>query len=498
MENRFNLIDEAWIPIADRGKMSLQQVFSDPGCRALGGNPVEKIALLKLLLAIAQAACTPENDSAWRELGAEGAAARCRTYLARWHDRFWLRGERPFLQMPAIVGAKQVAYGALAPWVAAGNTTVLNHGQVAPPVDDPEAAMLLLCQMGFALSGKKVDNSITLTPGYPGKRNAKDKPSSGRTGPSVGYCGFLHSFLLGDSLRQTVWLNLLTQQQVAASSRYPIGVGVPPWEEMPAGEDDTIARRLKQTLMGRLVPLCRFCLLTDGGVHYSEGIAHPDYRDGAVDPSVAADYSGRKPRVLWASPDKRPWRELTALLGFLDQQKTHGMECWQVHAGLDRARDTVASIGVWSGGLRVSSNAGEQYASGSDDFVASETMLQTADLGSGWFAQLKSQMSDLDLVAKRLLGCTAAYFHELKTDGAELAARCVSIFWQMCERDFQDLVDGCETTSAASEARDRLRLGFARNALDAYDRQCPRDTARQLDAWAKCRPTFNDYVRQEA
>ncbi|GAK82812.1 CRISPR-associated protein Cse1 family [Vibrio ponticus] len=72
MENRFNLIDEPWIPIADIGLVSLKQLFSDGSYRALGGTPVEKIALTKFLLAIAQSACTPENDAKWQQLGANG------------------------------------------------------------------------------------------------------------------------------------------------------------------------------------------------------------------------------------------------------------------------------------------------------------------------------------------------------------------------------------------------------------------------------------------
>jgi len=102
VENRFNLIDEPWIPIVDVGRVSLKQLFDHSDYRALGGNPVQKIALTKLLLAIAQAAYTPEDDDDWDKLGADGVAKRSLEYLERWHDRFYLYGEKPFLQMPAI------------------------------------------------------------------------------------------------------------------------------------------------------------------------------------------------------------------------------------------------------------------------------------------------------------------------------------------------------------------------------------------------------------
>jgi CRISPR system Cascade subunit CasA len=38
MENRFNLIDEPWIPVADVGRVSLRQVFTNFEYRTLGGN----------------------------------------------------------------------------------------------------------------------------------------------------------------------------------------------------------------------------------------------------------------------------------------------------------------------------------------------------------------------------------------------------------------------------------------------------------------------------
>ena len=102
-ENRFNLIDEPWIPIVDMGRVSLKDIFSHTHYRALGGNPVQKIALTKLLLAIAQAASTPKDDKDWAELGAKGLAAKCLAYLDEWHECFWLYGEQPFLQMPDVI-----------------------------------------------------------------------------------------------------------------------------------------------------------------------------------------------------------------------------------------------------------------------------------------------------------------------------------------------------------------------------------------------------------
>ena len=37
-ENRFNLIDEPWIPVVGKGKVGLRQIFVDESISALGGN----------------------------------------------------------------------------------------------------------------------------------------------------------------------------------------------------------------------------------------------------------------------------------------------------------------------------------------------------------------------------------------------------------------------------------------------------------------------------
>ena len=289
MDNRFNLVDESWIPVADHGRVSLRDVFSNPLYRSLGGNPVQKIALLKLLLSIAQAAATPETEVEWQSLGSEGLASRCLAYLDKWHDRFYLYGERPFLQMPAIREAREQSFGAVLPEVSTGNTTVLSQIQVQRSLVDADRALMLLTLMGFALSGKKADNNVVLSSGYAGKRNDKGKASTGRPGPSVGHMGFLHCFLLGNSLQQSLWLNLFSHSQIRQMGIYPAGLGIAPWETMPTGEDCAAARQLRQSMQGRLIPLCRFCLLTDSGLHYSEGIAHPGYKDGTIDPSMAVN-----------------------------------------------------------------------------------------------------------------------------------------------------------------------------------------------------------------
>lgn len=492
--NRFNLIDEAWIPIADHGLASLRDVFSQSGFKALGGNPVQKIALTKLLLAIAQAAATPQDDEEWAELGALGMAEKCLAYLEQWHDRFWLYGERPFLQMLAVSKAGLQSYGAVLPWVASGNTTVHTQIQIERGLSDAEKAMLIVVLMGFSLGGKKTDNKVVLSEGYLGKNNDKGKPSTGKPGSSVGFLGFLHNFLAGKNLCETLWLNLFTFEQVSQIQIYQKGLGKAPWELMPEGEACDTAKDLQLSLMGRLLPLSRFCLLTDEGLHYSEGIGHAGYKEGMIEPSVSCDFSGRDPKVIWVDPERRPWRFLTALLGFLAQSSNQGFDCYQLRFGLRRARLNTDELGIWSGGLRVSSNAGEQYVSGSDDFVESQIMLPNEIIGTNWFANLQLEMTELEQLSKIVYSATLNYYKNQNMEGKNQAGQASHLYWQLCERKFQTLVNICDDARQAKN----LRKTFAAFANQAYDHYCARETARQLDAWAKNRPNLGHYLKDLA
>lgn len=492
MENRFNLIDEAWLPVANVGKVSLLDIFTHQEYRALGGNPVQKIAILKLLQAIAQAAATPEDETQWLHLGWQKMAAQVCDYLDQWHDRFYLYGSHPFLQMPAIAGAALKSFSVVLPDVATGNTTVLTQSQSEKILDDADKALLLLVQMGFALAGKKTDNKVVLSEGYRGKTKDNGKAVSSKPGPAVAHMGLLHNFCFGTSLLKTIWLNLFTQTEIAALTIYPNSLGTAPWQQMPQGEDCTIAKQMKGSLMGRLIPLCRFCLLTDEGLHYSDGITYASHKEGIFDPSIAINFSGNEAKVHWANPEKLPWRKLISLLGFIGQQDSP-FDCIQLQLALSKAQRQKEAVAIWSGGLRVSSNAGEQYVSGFDDMVESLYWLNPSSLKEIWFNRFKTEMSELDKLAKILYGCVMSYYKILLVDGGNYAKRAMHLFWQLCERHAQQLLDYCDKPDICHQ----LRRQFARYAEQVFNQTCPYQTTRQLDAWAKAKPNLAIYLKQD-
>ena len=83
--------------------------------------------------------------------------------------------------------------------------------------------------MGFGLGGKKTDNSVILSKGYAKGGERKARPFR------MPY-GLAPFFSSGDSILETVWLNLLTRDIIADAKQWEEGLGTAPWEKMPEGE----------------------------------------------------------------------------------------------------------------------------------------------------------------------------------------------------------------------------------------------------------------------
>ena len=516
-QNRFNLIDEPWIPVVGKGLASLGDIFSDPEIPALGGNPVQKIALTKLLLAIGQAACTPESTEELEQLDSDTFRTACLSYLKEKRDRFWLFGEKPFLQMPAVrrlieerkqlelqsahpaplrkkeASKKLAEENALPRPIGAGfypdlpaeNNSILSQFQLAETTDPAGMALFVVTLMNFAFGGKRIEKNLApLSHGFMGKS------VSAKPGPSIGnYSGYLHTFLTGPTLKDILLLNLLSMEQIRANPYWKSGLGTPPWEQMPEGEACATAINLKESYMATLLSLSRFVLLDGEGIYYVEGLQYPSHKEGWREPGMTINDQEKQLRVIWVDPEKRPWRELPSMLAFLESKANKGFECQFIKYGLTRAKQSYKQIGIWSGGLRVSANSGDQSVKQDNDFVESLFLFDSDDLDELWYERFKQEMASLDQISKRVYSATKSYFIKQNMDGSALASSASGLFWQLCERHFQELVDAC----GDPERLPANRKVFASVALQSYDAFCPKETARQIDVWAECRPNFSKH-----
>jgi CRISPR system Cascade subunit CasA len=102
-------------------------------------------------------------------------------------------------------------------------------------------------------------------------------------------------------------------------------------------------------------------------------------------------------------------------------------------------------------------------------------------------------MTELDQLSKIVYSATLNYFKNQNSEGKAQAGLASNLFWQLCERKFQDLVNVCDDYNQAKA----LRKNYAGFANQAYDHFCPKDTARQLDSWAKNRPNLGKYLKDQ-
>jgi CRISPR system Cascade subunit CasA len=228
----FNLVDESWIQVLDltgrRTEVSLRDAFTqaDRLGELVGEVPTQSFANLRLLLAIAyRAFAGPQDVDDWTRLAADWdeAMALVDGYLDLHHERFWLAHDpAPFFQVADLHTAKGEVSGlekliADVPNGLPFLTTRL--GRSLRSIGWAEAARWLVHVHAYDPAGIR---SGAL--GDPRVKNGKGYPIG--TG-WAGQLGGVHA--MGDTLRETLMLNLVPQSQLAGARRDD----APPWERDP-------------------------------------------------------------------------------------------------------------------------------------------------------------------------------------------------------------------------------------------------------------------------
>ncbi len=311
-----NLTLDPWIPVigADgrQRSVSLHDLFaSAQEIRDLSVKPHEKIALMRLLICITQAALDgPKDYDAW-ETCREAIQPAVKRYLEKWASSFELFGDGlRFLQVPGLKAAKEEGDGNPATkldlTLASGNNASLfdNAAGVPRAVESGRLALTLLAFQCFAPGGR-----IGVA-----KWNGADTPSKGSSNhapctPS----SMLHSYLQGNTLLETIHLNLLNQEE--ASDLGPKGWGKPAWE-LPvktAGDKEAIANATGSYL-GRLVPLSRSIGLEADGrqMILANGLDYPlapIFRE----PAATMVQRDEETAVLGVALGRSIWRQLYSI-----------------------------------------------------------------------------------------------------------------------------------------------------------------------------------------
>ena len=311
-----NLTVDPWIPAVrtdgTRDLFSLQGLFAAAHeLRDLAAKPHERIALMRLLLCITQAALDgPEDEDAWEKCDPL-IQPHVRDYLEKWHGAFELFGEgQRFSQLPNLQPGKDADEGNPATKLdlalATGNNSTLfdNRAGEDRSVDPARAALNLLTFQCFSPGGR-----IGVA-----RWNGKETAGKGSSNHAPGTpSSMVHTFTLGSHLLATLRLNLLSK--VTVGDNVTAGWGQPVWELPPSrAEDSTAVLNATLTYLGRLAPLSRAIRLGDDGfsIVLANGFDYPifpAFRETTATVVQRKDELG----LLPASTGRSLWRQLPAI-----------------------------------------------------------------------------------------------------------------------------------------------------------------------------------------
>lgn len=492
-----NLTTELWLPVvwADGQfrKTSLCELFEHAEkVRDLAVRPHERVALMRLLICIVQAALDgPGNDGDWRTCLPK-IVLHALDYLKRWSAAFELLGNgQRYLQVIGLEkpGKKhseddeENLVSKLDLALATGNNPTLfdNAGGSERTFAPGELALMLTTFQCFSPGGRI---GVALWNG----RETRGKGSSNHA-PCLAD-GMVHALVRGENLLVTLHKNLMTKRQ--AAEFFGEGLwGKPVWELVPLGLDDAHAlQNATRTYLGRLVPLARAIWLNDDckSLILANGMEYASYAEGWREPSatIVVRTIKREPKrvVLPASIEKATWRELSALTVKSVGQNPGGP------AALRNISEEEEAFDLWVGGLVCSKS--KPVDTIESVFHVPARMLQ--EVGQRAY---ELGVKHAERMETRLRQAVSTYHGELgdelgkpgfKERRAQIQNKVTAQFWTDVEQAVSHLLEVAEHPEKLAPANDwwstdwGKSVSFAMRA--AYERGCPHETSRQMRAYA--------------
>ncbi len=489
-----NLTTGKWIPVVwEDGrpdKVSLLDVFQQGDrIQDLAVRPHERIALMRLLICIAQAALDgPKDHEEWKGCGTV-LPAKAAAYLAKWKDAFELFGEgQRFLQVPAD-GSAPAALDKL-DFVDAEMPTLFNQ-DVTPgrAFDEDWIVFRLLTYQAFAAGG--------CCGGSFKDEAGRLKPQKGKNGPCRDGSAF-HCYLRASDLLQTVRQNLITVEDVAMLK--PLVWGRPIWELVYrslaelAKHSDVVT-----SYLGRLVPVSRSLWLMGDRrtVLTANGLKYPGLSSDGVrlEPAIAVRQHidnrgvvGRRPVTAKAGESMRhPWRELQAVL-MLQRDGCGGPLTL-------RNVDDSGVFDLWLGAFvtdqsKVDDSVEFVFARLPSEMLSDPRVQNAYSEGVSFSSQvearLRNAMKCYRVVMETLVGDESAAerkFSSMRRADKErfraIMTPLLSSYWTRLETRVGDLARG-----AADRDLSRWKVIVCGAARAAYEIACPHETPRQLKAYS--------------
>ncbi len=469
--NSFNLIDEPWIPVRDLNGanrlVGLETLFCEASSIAdLDCPPHERISLMRLLVCITQAELgAPESAGDWNGFG-DDMETRIPAYLKRLdiHPYFNLFGEGPrFLQVSISADSEPVSASKLVPHLATGNNpTLLDHegGNESRTLAPARLATALLAfQCFYPLYGA----------GYKGK------------GPCVDG-NMVHTLVVGKNLKESILSNCLTSEWINDQfGQY--GMGKPIWELNPSADDfESIATR---SYLGRQVPRHRNLQLLDDGTGFllqKEGLEYPRFeesREPTATVVVITKNNAQERRLLPARLDKAVWRDLHTLTVLRHGRGEEARAPLNLQAQWQRMG---AEVQIWVGALVTDLKAKIH------DTMESSITIPSVMFDDVGHSRYEAGVAYADAQSNQLYGAVKQYGATMKNESPP-TDEAKQHYWNALEQKSKillEIVRHPEVLQGQSfgEGNDSWTSAVRAAARAAYEHVCPRQTPRQLQAYA--------------
>ncbi|WPJ95666.1 type I-E CRISPR-associated protein Cse1/CasA [Coraliomargarita algicola] len=477
MQN-FNLIESPWIPVRWRSAsdhespplVSLKEAFSRSSEIAdLDCAPHERIALTRLLVCITHAALgAPEDEDEWEGFG-DTLAEDIPAYLQRdeIYPHFNLLGDGPrFLQSKVEKSAPLVPTSKLFPELSTNNNpTLLDHYGKYKSRDfsNADIALALLTFQNF----------------YPPFKTGQPQGPCSKNSP-------LHTILLGKNLAKSILLNSLSLDII---NEVYGKIGKPIWEEAAPPKD------LSSFLTG-LVPIHRKLWIKnaqDGFYHITAdgGFKYPTYNDGFLIPSVSVVINKKGERyLLKAKIEKAIWRDLQTLSNIRQITTEIGFSS-EAPLTLLAHEDSIKAkeARIWCGTLITNESKIEIQC---ESTYSIDHNILTAE-GQHIYA---SGIDYCEKISVNLASSVKVYWQKITDPDPKKPApgkgKAERHYWHSLDQEHRKLIQLASKPKdrigkpkiGTPEAKDSWTTTVQKAALDAFDAVCPRNTPRELQAYA--------------
>jgi CRISPR system Cascade subunit CasA len=371
MTATFNLASDPWVPVYHRyganALASLRDIFTDESIVDLNVDPCERIALTRLLLAVAHRALDLAGQhpkkSERTEIIRERLISPAQAYLSSRETNFDLGDEHSgFLRLSNVTAE-------VPPETPAAD--YLNFQKRFKPKSLTSAQIALgittfhCCYPGgLCARNLKIDGESILA------TSAECSPPMKR--------GPIYSFLIGETILDTIALNLLPLNKI------PFPLGVPAWEEFS-----------DNTFLGRILPIAYSIAFGPGFSCMSYGALPYKFSNGHRDPWLSYRKKDDRYDVVRISKERSLWRELQNLCAIPDKDDISGSKLLQ-------QRDFPTGTQLWVGGMAKDQSKIEGLIE--DRFDISEAILSCLRTEDG----LKA-FQYTDIVAGNLVDAVKSY-----------------------------------------------------------------------------------------